>query len=85
MEVLSHSPHVHTLCTFFGDGVVLISFKSDERKLQGTLRRLGNVGVGKRYGSIDVIQLVTTMPPLKSTSTRKYRIDDRMSVEEVRS
>lgn len=75
---------MHSLASFYGDGVTLITFKSDERKLQNTLKRMGNIGVGRRYGSIDVFNLVTTLPALRSTSRRKYRLDDRMSVEEIK-
>jgi hypothetical protein len=85
LQVLSTSEHVHGLATFYGEGVSMLIFKSDERKLQGTLRRLNNIGVGSRFGTIDVHSLVTTLPSIRRTgsSKKKYRIDDRMSVEEI--
>jgi uncharacterized membrane protein len=85
--VLSTSSHVHGLATFYGDGVSMCVFKSDERKMQGTLKRLSNIGVGSRFGTIDVTTLVTTLPSIRSKSggKKKYKIDDRMSVEEIRS
>ena len=70
-----------------GDGVALFIFKSDERKLQVILRRLNNIGVGTRFGTIDVQQLVTTLPSIRKSkwnSRRHYRVDDRMSVEEIK-
>ncbi|GMH56507.1 hypothetical protein TL16_g02149 [Triparma laevis f. inornata] len=87
VAVLSTSEHVHGLATFTGSGVTLLSFKSDERRLQSTLRRLNNIGVGTRFGTIDVLSLVTTLPSLrrsKYNDPRRYRIDDRMSVEEIK-
>ncbi|GMH76560.1 hypothetical protein TrST_g10081 [Triparma strigata] len=87
LQILSTTSHVHSLATFPGSGVTLLTFKADERRLQGILKRLGNIGVGTRFGTIDVTALVTTLPPLrrsKYNDPRRYRIDDRMSVEEIK-
>ena len=87
LQILSTTSHVHSLATFPGSGVTLLTFKADERRLQGILKRPGNIGVGTRFGTIDVTALVTTLPPLrrsKYNDPRRYRIDDRMSVEEIK-
>ena len=89
LTVLSTSDHVHGLATLFGDGVTVFAFKSDDRRLQNTLKRLNNIGVGTRFGTIDVMGLVTTLPPIKKhggdgSGKKQYRVDDRMTVEEIR-
>jgi len=91
MTVLQNSPDTHGLATFYGEGVAMVTFKSDERKLQKTLNRLSNVGVGVRFGTVDVTALVTCIPNIRrpsshaiSSQNRKYRVDDRMTVEEIK-
>ncbi len=85
LSVLQSSDHVHGLATFYGEGVSMLTFTSDERKLQATLRRLNRIGAGSRFGTVDVAPLVATMPTIRrGKGNRKYRIDDRMSVEEIR-
>jgi len=89
LAVLQNSSDTHGLATFTGEGVAMLTFKSDERKLQKTLNRLNNIGVGTRFGTIDVTALVTSIPSIRRQSTivgnsRKYKVDDRMTVEEIK-
>lgn len=51
-----------------------------------------DTGLGIAFGSMDLLSLTSTIPPLKSTAQRRrrkgffdkeYRIDDRMTVQEM--
>jgi uncharacterized hydrophobic protein (TIGR00271 family) len=62
---------------------------AQDNKVRVLMAKLVALGVGDKFGSIDVVQLVTTVPMLDQIKRdhekkkREYRVDDRMTVEEI--
>lgn len=83
--------HVYGLADFESKANFLVIFKSPEKHLGRCLRVLEQLGVGvnPERGSIDMIALAATKPPLLKklkpgeTKRRRYRVDDRMTTEEI--
>jgi len=70
-------------CTYY--------FKAVEKKMAKIVKVLGEYGVGTAYGSIDVSSLAACKPPVSTYKhqgrkrKRKYRLDDALSIDEVRA
>ena len=68
-------------------------YRASEKRLCSILDNLQReTGLGIAFGSMDILSLTSTIPPLKSTAQRRkkngffdkeYRIDDRMTVQEM--
>jgi hypothetical protein len=92
LEVL-RSENVASLCMgvvhFPGPTHTLILLKCVEKRLFVLLQELEGVGIGETFGTVDVLQVVTTKPLIRSNlrfnmkKKRNYRISDRMPVEEI--
>eukprot|EP01134_Creolimax_fragrantissima_P007861 CFRG7861T1 len=74
------------LCSLLGQDNVLISCKCTAKYLQTMLNGLHGMDVGVKFGSVDVIELQTTIPQVKKEPKKKreYKsITDRKTVEEI--
>eukprot|EP00968_Pinguiococcus_pyrenoidosus_P008126 scaffold575_cov242-Pinguiococcus_pyrenoidosus.AAC.4 len=54
--------HVHCLAAFSGDNCHLLSFKSPEKHVGHLVDKLEALGVGINFGTIDVLELLSTQP-----------------------
>ena len=67
-------------------GEARIIFRSKEKHLDPIIHHLGTMGVGTRFGTVDIISLEMTKPRLprvRKGNKRKYRYDDRKTFEEI--
>lgn len=85
LELLSDTDHVFGLQDFPGSTHTLIIFKMAEKRLSAVLSHLCAEGIGVNVGTIDIIQLASTIPRLASAKRTKkaYRMDDRMTAFEI--
>ena len=74
---------------FDGPTHTLILFKCIEKRLFRLLAELEGAGIGDLWGTVDVLQVVTTKPVIRSNLSfklgkkRQYRFTDRVPVEEI--
>jgi uncharacterized hydrophobic protein (TIGR00341 family) len=82
---LRYHPHVHSFSAFTGEDHFLFIFRTPDSKVKSVIGALSDLGVGRDYGVIDIIQLQATKPLLtkKGKHKREYRTGDRMTVEEI--
>lgn len=73
---------------------VQITFKLKDKHLQFVLEKINDVGCGRIYGHIDVMQVLLSRPPISTLGMqlkegekkkRKYQINERMTVDEINS
>mmetsp|Transcript_33673 Transcript_33673/g.84537 ORF Transcript_33673/g.84537 Transcript_33673/m.84537 type:complete len:399 (-) Transcript_33673:149-1345(-) len=89
LATLKKHPDVISLSRFRGDFNILIIFKCFEKKSSSIFAALAEVGVGERFGCIDIIELQSTIPILRKREppTGKKRTynsyTDRLSIEEI--
>jgi len=82
-RAVDHQNNVVETCTYY--------FKAVEKKMAKIVKVLGEYGVGTAYGSIDVSSLAACKPPVSTYKhggkrrRRKYRLDDALSIDEVRA
>jgi len=69
-------------------GNVIINFKLKPMHLESVMASLTEIGCGQKYGVVDVTELVATRPKTvyekDHAEKKKYRITDRMGVDEIR-
>lgn len=74
----------HGLVELEGRDNTLFTFRIKEKKMQMVMDSLMDMGVGRSYGHVDIIQLEMTYPRLPKTRTKRaYRWDDRKTMEEI--
>mmetsp|Transcript_850 Transcript_850/g.1993 ORF Transcript_850/g.1993 Transcript_850/m.1993 type:complete len:414 (-) Transcript_850:368-1609(-) len=89
VAVLKPKRYAHCIHVLRGDGVATVNLCCDQKYSTRILATVQNLGVGTDFGWIDIVELTSTIPHLKSyrNETRhkkkKYRISDRKSVEEI--
>jgi len=86
--LLSQMKNAHGVCMLEGPRHCVFTCKCDTKRTVNVLRRLGEAGVGTEFGSIDIIELTSTIPRLAhfrrgKEKKRKYRVNDHMSNEEI--
>lgn len=85
LSVLEPHPDAHNVVLLHGEGHAVIIFRAKPKRIQIILDALGEIGCGGTWGTIDIIALQMTKPRLTSSKRgpRQYRIDDRMTIEEI--
>jgi len=89
MDLLMEMDHVHCLAAFSGDNCHLLSFKSPEKHVGHLVDKLEALGVGINFGTIDVLELLSTQPRIttygepENNKRRKYQWNERLSMTEV--
>ncbi|KNC78240.1 hypothetical protein SARC_09325 [Sphaeroforma arctica JP610] len=66
-----HGEKVFGLCSLLGRDNVLISGKCTPKYLQTMLDGLHDMDVGVKFGSIDVVELQTTIPQVRKEPKKK--------------
>jgi hypothetical protein len=66
---------VHSFSAFTGEDHFLFIFRTPDSKVKSVIGALSDLGVGRDYGVIDIIQLQATKPLLtkKGKHKREYR------------
>eukprot|EP00808_Paulinella_micropora_P018067 g22932.t1 len=85
IEGLDKIPDIaQDMAVFDGRRCTQLQFKVHEQKVGFVFTKLGELGVGTNFGTIDVLHVVVSKPRLpKRHRKRKYKVDDRATVEEI--
>lgn len=93
MAFLTDREHVFALNDFPGTTSAMVMFKMAPKRCGTVLQALSkDLGVGRYYGTIDIVTLQSTIPRLShyyenrsqgQKKKRKYILSDRMTVEEI--
>lgn len=71
LQPLRTHSHVHALHSFPGKKSTLIIFKCLTRRLQDVLNLLHDLGVGEFFGSIDILELQSTIPRIPNSEWKR--------------
>lgn len=86
---ITANPFCYSLQEFNQDDGVHIAFRIPPKHLQSIIVQLSSIGCGDSYGTIDVTTTVLSrpLPParqaLEGGKKRLYRINDRMTIDEI--
>ena len=71
LQALTVHSHVHALESFPGKRSTLIIFKCLGKRLQDVLNLLHDLEVGVSFGTVDILELQSTIPRIPNPSERR--------------